>query len=38
MPTEIIENQIRWVAHRFGLTVDRARLLVGLAFANGRAA
>jgi len=38
MSTEIIEAQIRWLARRFGLSIDRARLIVGFAFSNGRAA
>lgn len=34
----LIERQARWLASRLGLTLERARLLVGLAFDNrGRA-
>jgi hypothetical protein len=31
----LIDRQAAWLARRLGLTVDRARLLAGLAFATG---
>jgi hypothetical protein len=37
MSTEVIEAQAKWVVRRFGLSLDRARTLAGLAFQNGRA-
>ena len=32
------DRQAAWIARRLGLTLSRARVLAGLAFANGRAA
>jgi hypothetical protein len=32
----IIEAQIKWLASRFGISVDRAKLLAGIAFETTR--
>jgi len=32
MNTEILESQARWLASRLGLTLDRAKLIAGIAW------
>lgn len=32
----LLDRQAKWLASRLGLTLERARLLVGLAFDHGR--
>lgn len=34
----LLDRQAKWLAARLGLTLERARLLVGLAFGDGRPA
>lgn len=35
MSEQVLERQIRWLISKFGMTEQRARLLVALAFAVG---